>query len=75
MSKQQKAKDLQGYDPKPIPKTCANCCFYESDFVENGYGYLVERNIRCGWGQFAVKKTATCNKFSHLKINNDAKPN
>lgn len=31
MSKQSDAKDRQGYNPKPEPKTCTNCRHFEFD--------------------------------------------
>ncbi len=65
-SKIQIAKDQQGYQEKPVPHVCANCKYYSSDFVENKgrYGsWTEEKNKRCILGDFAVKKTASCNKF------------
>lgn len=80
MSKQSKAKESQGYRPKPSPRTCANCAAFRSDrllpywmaernrevgtkhFTLEQHG--VEKNMRCGIGGFAVKKTATCNHFT-----------
>lgn len=65
-SKQQIAKEQQGYNPKPLPSVCMNCAEYRSDKgVSRGtFGdFKWERNIRCGLGGFAVKKTATCNEF------------
>ncbi len=66
MSKQSEAKEKQGYNPKPIPFICSNCAYYRSDFVEQkSYGavWSEEKNIHCGIGKFAIKKTATCNLF------------
>jgi hypothetical protein len=61
MSKQSEAKIKQGYVPKAIPQTCANCASLEilpqtSDFSAAG--------LRCKIGGFAVKKMGTCNEFS-----------
>ena len=65
MSKQSEAKINQGYNDKPIPRTCGNCARYESEFVVDNYfgEYTQEKNKRCGLGGFAVKKTATCLKW------------
>jgi hypothetical protein len=68
VSKQRKAKKQQGYDPKPKQSVCQNCEHYQSDFVTQtanwGKDWTEEKNKRCGIGGFAVKKTATCKKFS-----------
>lgn len=83
MSKQSKAKDTQGYDPKPQPAICSRCAHYQSEkklpaWMEqakadgekhwHGRAYSIELdgiegNLRCGLGGFAIKKTATCQKF------------
>lgn len=66
MSKQSEAKINQGYNEKPIPRTCGNCAKYESELVDLAppYNqYFAEKNKRCGLGGFAVKKTATCMKW------------
>ena len=66
MSKQSEAKLNQGYNENPIPRTCGNCAKYESEFVDLSppyQQYMQEKNKRCGLGGFAVKKTATCDKF------------
>ena len=34
MSKQSEEKLNQGYNEKPIPRTCANCAKYQSEFVD-----------------------------------------
>jgi hypothetical protein len=65
-SKQAKAKEAQGYNPKPIPQTCCNCaCFkYEFQKIEYPGGmWTKETSLRCTRGGFAVKKTATCDEF------------
>lgn len=63
MSKQQQAKDEQGYNPKPIHPMCSNCTSFKSEFVKAIYhDYSEEKNIRCELGGFAVKKQGTCNK-------------
>lgn len=65
-SKQQIAKEFQGYVAKPVPHTCVNCKHYTSEItvVEHRWGsYENETDIRCGIGGFAIKKTATCKLF------------
>lgn len=63
MSKQEKAKQSQGYEPKPVVPMCSNCVHYLSDYVE-AHGWQTtwteEKNIRCGIGGFAVKKQGKC---------------
>lgn len=70
MSKQSEAKAVQAYTTHT--NNCENCKHltfdkklpawmigierYESNFDR----YSVEANARCGIGQFAVKKTASC---------------
>ncbi len=73
MSKQSESKLSQGYEPKPVPKTCANCQHFKSDNALSYVGafdgkeYFKESNLRCGIGGFAVKKMATCNQFMEKK--------
>ena len=59
--KTQDKKTEQGYNPKPTISMCSNCKHYKSDFVVNEYNYKQEKNIRCGIGEFAVKKQGVCN--------------
>jgi hypothetical protein len=62
MSIQSENKEKQGYVPKPEFPMCSNCAHFKSDMVATGYGgYMAEKNIRCGVGEFAVKKNGTCN--------------
>lgn len=72
MSKQSDAKASQGYVAKPIPKTCANCKHLKMEVEEYKDWmlriYTKEKNIRCGIGGFAVKKTATCNLIELVEI-------
>jgi hypothetical protein len=77
MSNQSDAKAAQGYEPKPVPQTCMNCGHFKLDLAlpkwkiernlqcpgRYGQEYAREKNLRCGLGGFAVKKTATCNAF------------
>lgn len=62
MSKQSEAKKKQNYNPKPVPRVCMNCEHYISDMIPYG-NYIEEKNKRCGLGEFAVKKMATCDWF------------
>jgi len=47
-------------------RQCYNCGRYLSDKTEQrNYGgepsgYIIEKNLRCSIGGFAIKKTATC---------------
>jgi hypothetical protein len=72
MSKQGEAKIRQGYDQKPIPRTCGNCANFRSEFTEpvpecNKVGvYREEKNMRCCLGGFAVKKKGTCREYDEL---------
>lgn len=66
MSKQSEAKERQGYVPRAIPATCANCAHFTS-YVVTRTGVFVgtyhdESNKRCAKGGFAVKKMGTCNE-------------
>lgn len=56
-----KAKEEQGYQEKPIQRTCSNCKNYSSLFVTNEFGYEEEKQKTCFLGGFAVKKMAVCN--------------
>lgn len=66
MSKQSEAKSRQGYVPKA--PTCSTCIHFTSDVVKklSGWGveWTEEANLRCAIGGFAVKKMATCYKWS-----------
>ena len=61
MSKQQTAKEKQGYNPKPVFPMCSNCKHYSMQPETTNWGYTRETNIRCGIGGFAIKKQGTCN--------------
>jgi hypothetical protein len=69
MSKQSEAKQAQGYAEK-VKRICCNCKHFGSIKTEES-GYMgvwyKESNIRCTLGDFAIKKTATCNKFEVKK--------
>lgn len=67
MSKKANLKTEQGYEPKPIFAMCSNCKNFKSDHETTTYGYVAEKNIRCGIGGFAIKKQGTC-KFHELKV-------
>ena len=60
MSKQSEAKENQKYEASPKFPMCSNCKHFRSDKVENAYKYIEEKNIRCGIGEFAIKKQGTC---------------
>lgn len=69
MSKQSDAKAAQGY--RLEASTCSNCHHYRSDLIEKSYGafnglhtWTEEKNKRCSIGLFAVKKTATCDRWA-----------
>lgn len=69
MSRQSEAKVAQGYQENPLVPTCSNCANYKSDVklmpsMFSGEMYAEEKNIRCGIGQFKIKKTAICNKWT-----------
>lgn len=70
MSKQSDAKKRQGYNPEASQRVCGKCFYFQSDKVEQlGYngkpnGYILEKNLRCTLGGFAVKKLALCNEWS-----------
>ena len=60
-SKQEKAKQEQGYKKKP--NQCSNCIYFEFEIEKhkNDYGFFdMQKKLRCGKGRFAVKKTAVC---------------
>ena len=66
MSKQSEAKAAQGYTGKPPQQICSTCKHFAMTRTETPacFGtYTTESNLRCTLGNFAVKKTATCNKF------------
>lgn len=70
MSKQADAKLAQGYEAKPIFPMCSNCINFRSDKrILPPFGYIEERNIRCGIGDFAIKKQGNCtlHKFKETK--------
>lgn len=70
VSKQSEAKERQGYVAKAAQRVCMTCKHFQSDLEEQrGYnskpnGYMMEKNIRCGLGGFAVKKMGLCNEWA-----------
>ena len=80
MSKQAEAKAAQGYEAKPVPRSCATCTNLKlnrrlPDWMVaakkdwSGKPYTVEshgvdKDLRCGIGGFAVKKTGVCNAYA-----------
>ena len=66
MSKQSEAKQAQGYEQKPVIPVCKNCSHYQSEFdVYQSFleGFMIEKELRCGIGGFAVRKMATCKLY------------
>lgn len=64
MSKQQEAKERQGYETKPILPVCKTCQ-HRTSRIEHGKDYYgraweQEKDIRCGLGGFAIKEMASC---------------
>lgn len=78
MSKQSEAKKRQNYNPKPDIPSCANCKNFTSDLVgTKGWDkqmYYQEKNLRCGIGNFAVRKRGTCIKHA-FAVNQSTGPN
>ena len=72
MSKQSDAKAAQGYQPKPVPRTCVNCSHFAFDrkiiraVTEWQKDFFEDKNQHCFIGDFAVKRSATCNLFDPL---------
>lgn len=63
MSKQSEAKEKQGFQKKS--PNCSNCKHFTSDKVKvdskwNSNGYVEEKNLRCGIGEFKVGKSNWC---------------
>jgi len=62
-----KAKEVQGYDPKPEPAVCSKCKHFTSERTErigwDSRTYVDEKKLRCGIGGFAIKKMGSCNLF------------
>lgn len=67
MSKQSEAKEAQGYTREI--KNCGNCAHFSCDveMSEWNNNYRIERNLRCGIGEFKIHKTATCNMHCQKK--------
>ena len=70
MSKQQVAKDNQGYVEKAIPQTCQHCEHFLFDRVQtvkptewNPKGWFEDKKLRCAIGGFTVLKMGTCDLF------------
>ena len=73
MSKQSEAKEFQMYVEKVIQMTCSNCDHCEPVMGERleyidprrsslgTHMAMVQTGQKCGIGEFAVKKLATCN--------------
>ena len=71
-SKVQLTKEAQGYIEKS-PACCGTCANFRSEMVtmpapnEWSIPYLAEKNRRCAFGEFAVKKTSHCNLYERAK--------
>jgi hypothetical protein len=68
MSKVAKAKEVQGFQVKPIHPRCADCKNFSFDVIreKSTWGsaiYVSEKNLRCTLGGFKVGKNSTCNLF------------
>ena len=66
MSKQSEAKAKQGYDQKPLVRSCRNCKNLAPKLKEllDWPGRLYNHeSLHCGIGGFAVKAQAVCNEF------------
>lgn len=61
MSKQSEAKLAQGYTP-PNTKICQLCKYFKKEVTPQE-----KITFHCGLGNFAVVKTAVCNKFQVVK--------
>ena len=63
--KKKSNKEIQGYKDKAEPSFCSNCRWFKSIFQETQYGYMQEKEMRCGlengMGGFAIKKQGICN--------------
>ena len=66
MSKQSEAKKSQGYVPKATPQVCMNCTRLAVEKVDNGHGYIEDKNMRCIIGEFSVKKMGACDLFEMI---------
>ena len=71
-SKVQLTKESQGY-VDTSPACCGTCANYRSEVVTMpapdkwSRPYLVEKNRRCAFGEFAVMKTSYCNLYERAK--------
>lgn len=61
------AKRNQGYVEKPEPKQCNTChyftCVEEEHKGWDGAIYTKRKNLRCSYGNFAVKNKSLCDKY------------
>lgn len=66
MSRQSEAKEAQGYRAPKDSQRCEICYFFEYDRTYSSSMYPIDKNLRCGAGNFAVKKMSSCNKFTEI---------
>lgn len=74
MSRQAEAREQQGYVDKFVPNTCSNCANFTCEMVDVNKQYegrypphFEAKNMRCGRGDFSVKKMASCDYWSRKK--------
>lgn len=67
-SRQQRAKEIQGYNPHPVVRKCSNCEHYSSRHINLLPHKEVE--IRCTLGDFACKKTSCCDVHKFKEVHN-----
>jgi len=67
--KQQIAREQQNYTSSPRLPLCENCEHYTSMYIDTKWGNKEEKKRRCGIGEFAVKRKATCSAHVYCTIN------
>lgn len=68
MSKVNDIKKQMGYQPKPVFEICSKCKHIRIDKVAAPWNknVILEKNVRCVLGGFAVKKQGTCDEHEFL---------
>jgi len=69
-SRQQKAKEAQGFCKSRNRLYCETCEHFTRDFVEK-YGCTNETNLRCAIGNFKVGKKDICSEHKPLAGNQE----
>ena len=64
-SKQERAKQEQGYRKAPIQ--CSNCWHFKFEVEVHRSGYEEKKKLRCGIGGFKVLQTAVCDQWMEKK--------